>query len=81
MNMTNTAGEEIYITFKPCSCNSTGGCEKCRPKINTDNYYKTSIPSEFEQWVESQRAKPINKKCPHCGIPRLYSSPNCRNHN
>ena len=48
MNMTNTAGEEINITLKPCSCNSTGGCEKCRPKINTDNYYKTSIPSEFE---------------------------------
>ena len=79
--MKNTAGEEMDITFQHCSCNSTGGCEKCRPKIDTTKYYKTYIPTEFEEWVERQRKAPINQKCKNCGIPLLYSSPNCNNHN
>lgn len=49
-----TNGDEINAIFKPCSCNSTGGCEKCRPKININNYYYTYIPSEFEKYKYNQ---------------------------
>jgi len=49
--MKNTAGEEIETTFKKCNCNSTGGCEKCRPKIKL-NMYKTYIKSPFEEYLD-----------------------------
>lgn len=48
--MKTTNGDEIN-TFRACDCNSTGGCEKCRPKY-INNYYKTYILSEFEKYNE-----------------------------
>lgn len=48
MKLTN--GDEISTQINHCSCNSTNGCEKCRPKLSVNNYYKIYIPSEFEKF-------------------------------
>ena len=42
--------EEIDTTPNECYCDKTCGCEKCRPKINIKNSFKTYIPTEFEIW-------------------------------